>query len=55
MLSDERKRIHLIIQFMDIFVDHQQIYPLTKNDLMKYLYAKIGTSIPDVDMKISIK
>ena len=45
MLSDEKKSIQIIIQLTGISI----------LDLIKYLYAKLGTSIPDVAVTLPIK
>ena len=45
MLSDKKKSFQIIIQLMGISI----------LDLIKCLYAKLGTSIPDVDVTLSIK
>ena len=47
MLSSEKKRIQIIIMI--------QLMGISILDLMKCLYAKLGTSIPDVNMMLSIK
>ena len=45
MLSDEKRQNQIIIQLMGVSI----------LDLIKCLYAKLGTSIPGVDVTLSIK